>query len=155
MDSGQLRQNNSLIRLEVTTIDKRILNTITNYNPTINGIIENWDKLERWFIDTINKQIRIPCNKFTEQVVEEMVKQLKEGHKTYDILTLQAEKGNLVDVELFAMAMKKYYKLVGKKSPHSMIKNTKTRYKKINKKQYDTLVGNINALNNLWKQLGL
>lgn len=154
-DSGQLRQNDSLIRLEVTTVDKRILDVITNYNPTIEGIVENWDKLEKWFIDTIDKQIRIPCNKFNEQVIEEMVEQLKEGHKTYDILTLQAEKGNLVDVELFAIAIKKYYKLVGKKSPHSMIKNTKTRYEKINKKQYDTLVGNINALNNLWKQLGL
>lgn len=154
-DSGQLRQNDSLIRLEVTTVDKRIIDVITNYNPTINGIIENWDKLEKWFIDTIDKQIRIPCNKFNERVIEEIVEQLKEGHKTYDILTLQAEKGNLVDVELFAIAMKKYYKLAGKKSPHSMIKNTKTRYEKINKKQYDTLVGNINALNNLWKQLGL
>ena len=154
-DSGQLRQNDSLIRLEVSTNNNTAINTITNYNPTLDGVIDNWDKLEKWFIDTVNKKIRIPCNKFTEQVVEEMVEQLKEGHKTYDILTLQAEKGNLVDVELFAMAMKKYYKLVGKKSPHSMIKNTKARYEKINKKQYDTLIGNINALNELWKQLGL
>lgn len=154
-DSGQLRQNDSLIRLEVSTNNNTAINTITNYNPTLDGVIDNWDKLEKWFVDTVNKKIRIPCNKFNEQVIEEMVEQLKEGHKTYDILTLQAEKGNLVDVELFAIAIKKYYKLVGKKSPHSMIKNTKTRYEKINKKQYDTLVGNINALNNLWKQLGL
>lgn len=154
-DSGQLRKNDNLIRLEVSTNNNTAINTITNYNPTLDGVINNWDKLEKWFVDTVNKKIRIPCKKFNEEVVEEIVEQLKEGHKTYDILTLQAQKGNLVDIEIFEMAIKKYYKLVGKKSPHTMIKNTKNRYQKINDEQYDTLVGNINALNGLWKQLGL
>ena len=154
-DTNQIYDNENLIRLEISTNHKKTLETITVLNPTLDGIIEHWDKLEKWFIDVVKKQVKKPTDEFNKSVVNTMVEQLKQGHKTYDILALQCEQGNLVDMDLFAQAMKQYYKETGKKSPSTVIRNTKARYEKINKQQYDTLVGNIEALNNLWEQLGL
>jgi len=56
-------------------------------------------------------------------MADEMVEKLKQGNKTYDVLTMQAVQGNLVDIEMFADAMKKYYKDTGRKSPTTSIKN--------------------------------
>ena len=84
-----------------------------------------------------------------------LVEQLKEGHKTYDVLIEEGIKGNLVDIELFSKAMKKYYKEVGKTKPHSVINNTKKRLENKNKALYDSLVGNIETLDKLWKDLGI
>ena len=51
--------------------------------------------------------------------------------------------------------MKKYYKEVGKKSPTTIIKNTKQRLEKADKQLYDSLVGNIDTLDKLWEGLGI
>lgn len=154
-DTGQLYENENLIRLEVSTVDKSAINTITGYNPTMEGLVENWDKLEQWFRKRIIDNVKKPCDEFNEMVEKTMVEELKQGHKTYDILTLQAERGNLVDLEIFSRAMKRYYKEVGKKSPTTMIKNTKARYEKLNKNRYEGMTGNIEALDKFWKQIGL
>ena len=154
-DSGQLYENESLVRIEVSTRQKLAINTITNNNPTMEGVINNWNNLERWFLKRINEYIKKPSEAFNNQVIDEIVEELKRGYKTYDVLIGQAEQGNLIDIELFARAMKRYYKETGRKSPTTGIKNTKTRLEKLNKTRYDAMVGNIEALENLWKQLGL
>lgn len=154
-DTGQLYENESLVRVEVTTLDSRTINAITGNDPTINGIIENWNKVEEWFRNVIEKHIKKPCEEYNKAVENAMVQELKQGHRTYDILTLQAEQGNLVDLELFTRAMKRYYKETGKKSPTTMIKNTKNRYEKLNKCRYDMMTGNIEALEKLWNGIGL
>lgn len=154
-DTGQLYENKNLVRIEVTTLDSRTINTITGNDPTIDGIIENWDKVENWFRSVIEKHIKKPCEEYNKAVENAMVQELKQGHRTYDILTLQAEQGNLVDLELFTRAMKRYYKETGKKSPTTMIKNTKNRYEKLNKCRYDMMTGNIEALEKLWNGIGL
>ena len=154
-DTGQLQENENLVRVEVSTGKDKTIKQITGDNPCIDGIIDNWDKLEKWFKDTINKQIKKPCDEYNKVVENAMVQELKQGHKTYDVLTLQAEQGNLVDLEIFSRAMKRYYKEVGKKSPTTVIKNTKNRYEKLNKCRYDTMVGNIDALERLWDGIGL
>lgn len=154
-DTGQLQECENLVRVEVTTLDKGAVNTITGNKPCMDGVIENWDKLEKWFKDTIDKQIKKPCDEYNKAVENAMVQELKQGHKTYDILALQAEQGNLVDLEIFSRAMKRYYKEVGKKSPTTVIKNTKNRYEKLNKSRYDAMIGNIDALEKLWDGIGL
>lgn len=154
-DTGQLYENESLIRVEVSTGKDKTIKQITGNNHCIDGFIENWGKLEKWFKDTIDKQVKKPCDEFNQSVIDEMVEQLKEGHKTYDVLTYHAEQGNLVDMELFARAMKRYYKEVGKSKPHTVIKNTKARYERLYKTKYDNLVGNIEALEKLWEGIGL
>ena len=68
---------------------------------------------------------------------------------------MQAVEGNLVDIEIFARAMKRYYKETGRKSPTTSIKNTKNRLKKYDDELYDSLVGNIDALERLWEGIGL
>lgn len=154
-DTFQLRHNESLIRIEVSTSHKKTMDTLSYHNPTIDGIIKNWDKLEKWFKDTLKKQIKQPTDKFNQSVIDSMVEQLKEGHKTYDVLIEEGIKGNLVDIELFSKAMKKYYKEVGKTKPHSVINNTKKRLKSKNEDLYNSLVGNMETLDNLWKDLGI
>ena len=154
-DTGQLQECENLVRVEVTTLDKGAVNTITGNKPCMDGVIENWDKLEKWFKDTIDKQIKKPCDEYNKAVENAMVQELKQGHKTYDILALQAEQGNLVDLEIFSRAMKRYYKEVGKKSPTTVIKNIKNRYEKLNKSRYDAMIGNIDALEKLWDGIGL
>lgn len=154
-DTFQLRHNESLIRIEVSTSHKKTMDTLSYHNPTVEGIIKNWDKLEKWFKDTLKKQIKQPTDKFNQSVIDSMVEQLKEGHKTYDVLIEEGIKGNLVDIELFSKAMKKYYKEVGKTKPHSVINNTKKRLENKNKALYDSLVGNIEILDKLWKDLGI
>lgn len=154
-DTFQLRHNESLIRIEVSTSHKKTMDTLSYHNPTVEGIIKNWDKLEKWFKDTLKKQIKTPTDKFNQSVIDSMVEQLKEGHKTYDVLIEEGIKGNLVDIELFSKAMKKYYKEVGKTKPHSVINNTKKRLENKNKALYDSLVGNIETLDKLWKDLGI
>lgn len=126
-DTFQLKHNDSLIRIEVSTSHKKTLDTLSYHNPTIDGIVKNWDKLEKWFKDTLKKQIKTPTDNFNQSVIDSMVEQLKEGHKTYDVLIEEGIKGNLVDIELFSKAMKKYYKEVGKTKPHSVINNTKKK----------------------------
>lgn len=154
-DTAQLQDNENLVRIEVSTGHQKPINIITGDNPSMDGIIENWDKLEKWFKDTIDKQIKKPCDEFNKAVESAMVQELKQGHKTYDILTLQAEQGNLVDLEIFSRAMKRYYKEVGKTKPHTLIKNTKNRFEKLNKCRYDAMTGNIDALERLWDGIGL
>lgn len=154
-DTGQLYENENLVRIEVSTRQKLAINTITGNNPTMEGLIENWDKLESWYLKRINEYIKVPTEGYIKSVENEMVEQLKEGHKTYDVLGYHALEGNLVDLEIFARAMKRYYKEVGKKSPYSIIRNTKARLEKVDKVQYDSLVGNIEALEKLWSEMGL
>lgn len=154
-DTGQLYENENLVRVEVVTKHKDAIKNVTGNDPTINGIIENWNKVEEWFRNVIEKHIKKPCEEYNKAVENAMVQELKQGHRTYDILTLQAEQGNLVDLELFTRAMKRYYKETGKKSPTTMIKNTKNRYEKLNKCRYDMMTGNIEALEKLWNGIGL
>ena len=154
-DTGQLQENENLVRVEVSTGKDSTISKITGANPSMDGIIENWDKLEKWFKDTINKQIKKPCDEFNKAVENTMVEKLKQGHKTYDILALQAVEGNLVDMEIFSRAIKRYYKETGRKSPHTSIKNTKSRFEKYDNELYDSLVGNIDALERLWDGIGL
>lgn len=154
-DTGQLQECENLVRVEVTTLDKGAVNTITGNKPCMDGVIENWDKLEKWFKDTIDKQIKKPCDEYNKAVENAMVEKLKQGHKTYDILAMQAVEGNLVDIEIFARAMKRYYKETGKSKPHTVIKNTKNRFEKYDNELYDSLIGNMDALDKLWKQIGL
>ena len=94
----------------------------------------------------------VAMNKAVENA---MVEKLKQGHKTYDILISQANKGDLVDLEIFSKAMKRYYKETGKSKPHTVIKNTKNRLERVEKTQYDSLVGNIESLEKLWNGIGL
>ena len=82
-----------------------------------------------------------------------MIEELKQGHKTYDVLLNHAIQGNLVDLESFDKAMKKYYKETNKKKPHTIIKNTKARLNKINEEVYCEITGNMEALNNLWNEM--
>lgn len=154
-DTNQLYDNENLVRIEVSTSNNGAINTVTNNNPTLEGIIKSWDKLEKWFKSKLVDYIKKPCDEFNKAVENAIVQELKQGHKTYDILTLQAEQGNLVDLEIFSRAMKRYYKEVGKKSPTTIIKNTKNRYEKLNKCRYDAMTGNIDALEKLWNDIGL
>ena len=85
-DTFQLRHNESLIRIEVSTSHKKTMDTLSYHNPTVEGIIKNWDKLEKWFKDTLKKQIKTPTDKFNQSVIDSMVEQLKEGHKAYYVL---------------------------------------------------------------------
>ena len=128
---------------------------VTGNDPTIDGIIENWDKVENWFRSVIEKHIKKPCEEYNKAVENAMVEKLKQGHKTYDILISQANKGDLVDLEIFSKAMKRYYKETGKSKPHTVIKNTKNRLERVEKTQYDSLVGNIESLEKLWNGIGL
>lgn len=154
-DTGQLQENENLVRVEVSTGKDKTIRQITGDNPCMDGIIENWDKLEKWFKDTIEKQIKKPCDEYNKAVENAMVEKLKQGHKTYDVLTLQAVQGNLVDMEIFSRAIKRYYKETGRKSPYTSIKNTKNRFEKCDDELYDKLTGNIDALDRLWEQIGL
>lgn len=154
-DTGQLQECENLVRVEVTTLDKGAVNTITGDNPCIDGVIENWDKLEKWFKDALTKHIKKPCDEYNKAVENAMVEKLKQGNKTYDILAMQAVEGNLVDIEIFARAMKRYYKETGKSKPHTVIKNTKNRFEKYDNELYDSLIGNIDALERLWNGIGL
>ena len=154
-DTGQLQECENLVRVEVSTNNSSAVNTITGNNPCMDGIIENWDKLEKWFKDTIDKQIKKPCEEDNKAVENAMVEKLKQGHKTYDILATEGTKGNLVDLEIFSRAMKRYYKEVGKTKPHTVIKNTKNRFEKTDNELYDSLIGNIDALERLWDGIGL
>lgn len=154
-DTGQLQECENLVRVEVSTNNSSAVNTITGNNPCMDGVIENWDKLEKWFKDTIDKQIKKPCDEYNKAVENTMVEKLKQGHKTYDILATEGTKGNLVDLEIFSRAMKRYYKEVGKTKPHTVIKNTKNRFEKTDNELYDSLIGNIDALERLWDGIGL
>lgn len=154
-DTQQLVENKSLIRLEVSTNHKKVLNTLSKDNASLEGIIANWDGLEKWFIKMINNYIKKPCDQFCDLVVGDMVNKLKQGHKTYDVLFEQAQKGNMVDIDLFAQAMKKYYKETGKSKPHTIIKNTNARLERLNPELHKSLVGNKVVLDALWHDLGL
>lgn len=154
-DTGQLQENENLVRVEVSTGKDKTIRQITGDNPCMDGIVENWDKLEKWFKDTIDKQIKKPCDEYNKAVENTMVEKLKQGHKTYDILATEGTKGNLVDLEIFSRAVKRYYKETGRKSPCTSIKNTKNRFEKTDKELYDSLIGNIDALEKLWNGIGL
>ena len=154
-DTGQICESENLVRVEVSTKHKDAINKITNHNPSIDGVIENWDKLEKWFRDTLNKYIKKPCDEYHQAVIDDMVEMFKRGGKSRDVLLMFSVKEELTDLELYRLAVKKYYKETGKKSPNSVIKNTMNRYEKVHTETYKRLSGNIDALNELWEQVGL
>ena len=154
-DTGQICESENLVRVEVSTKHKDAINKITNYNPSIDGVIENWDKLEKWFRDTLNKYIKKPCDEYHQAVIDDMVEMFKRGGKSRDVLLMFSVNDELTDLELYRLAVKKYYKETGKKSPNSVIKNTMNRYEKVHTETYKRLSGNIDALNELWEQVGL
>lgn len=153
-DTRQLCDSENLVRLELSTKHNEVIWRITKGRPTIDGLIENWDKLGCWFKKNIDKHIKKVCDAYIEQVVKEMTEELK-TNKTYDVLLKQATKGNLIDIELFEKAVKQHYKECGKKSPYTMIRNTKKRLEKIDFEMFEQLQGNIKALNNLWVELDI
>lgn len=154
IDTKQTVINENLVRIELSTKHSEVLKRITKGNRTIKGLIENWDKLESWFLKNLDKHVKKECDNFIDEAIKNLARDLK-SNKTYDVLFSHAEQGNLIDIELFEIAMKKYYKEVGKKSPYTMIKNTKKRLEVVNPERYKQLQGNINALDSLWSQIGL
>lgn len=152
-DTSQLHVNKNLVRIEVSTNHKKVLNRISNDDMTLDSVINNFDKVEKWFNETIKKQVKKPIEDFQNKVINKMIEELKQGHKTYDVLLNHAIQGNLVDLESFDKAMKKYYKETNKKKPHTIIKNTKARLNKINEEVYCEITGNMEALNNLWNEM--
>lgn len=155
-DTGQLVNNRSLVRLEVSTKDTRAIHRLTGYTSTIDGLIDNWDNMKQWFVQQLNAKIKQPCEEFNNEVVSEMVEQLKQGNKTYSVLNGQTQKGNLIDFALFDRAVKQYYKETGKKSPYNIIKNAEKRLEKVlGVELMQQSKGNIQAIENLFGELGL
>ena len=72
--------------------------------------------------------------------------------RTSNILLDLALNGDMVDLDIFANAIKKQYKLQGKQKPHTVIKN---QIKKLDNDLVQKLSGNLEAINQFFDELGI
>lgn len=158
LDNGEIPSSLDLGRIEVNTKHIANLERILGKERKLTDLAKNFDKIEKFYLNTIEKNIKVPLEKYIIETEEKLFQELENGAKPSDVFekyTDIATKNNLIlDIELFKNAVKRHYKVNKKGSPTSVIKAQLNRKKRqgIN---IDRLEGNIKRLKDFFKEIGL
>ena len=88
-------------------------------------------------------------------LLDYMVEQLENGVKPYELQYRLSITNRLVDLKLFAEAIKMYYKKVGKKSPNNVIKSNLKRLHNVDENLYNKLQNNCDKIEKFFDDIGI
>ena len=153
-DTGQIAINKETIRVEVSTNNTMLIRRLCKSKiATIDKFIDNLNGLKLWFLETIRRNLRLEIEKYSNNVEENIYNRLIRGEKYYNVLLGVATNGDLVDIVIFDNAVKRYYKSVGKKKPHTIIKSYHKKLINYDEELYQKLVGNLVEVNKLFNEI--
>lgn len=153
-DTKQCVNVDDVARIEVSTSHKTTIRRLFGDDRLIT-ICNNIDKMQYFYQRAIKYSVKVPYISYKDNLLEYMVKELESGVKPFELQYRLAVTNRLVDVELFAKAIKIYYKKVGKKSPNNVIKSNVNRLQKVDMELYNRLQNNCNKIEKFLDDIGL
>ena len=144
-----------VVRFEVSTNAPDEKEKLFGGEVTLQGLIDNWERVEEWYRNCIKLTIKKPIEKYIKQLEDDCLALLERGVKPSNVVATLMLREDLVDVVAFENAMKKHYKATGKKKPHSVIKSAHKRMLQLDENKYNQVVGNVSKLEELYDLIGL
>ena len=151
-DTLQLKMYDNTVRVEITASRTDTIKRIIGCDNTLENFIEGFEDVQLWYKDCIRKDIQKPLKSYIEKLENHIIDRMNNKERTSNILLDLALNGDMVDLDIFANAIKKQYKLQGKQKPHTVIKN---QIKKLDEKLIEKLSGNLEAINQFFDELGI
>lgn len=151
-DTLQLKMYDDTVRVEISTNKTDTIKRIIGCDNTLDNLIDNFNKVQDWYKDCIKRDIQKPLRSYIEKLENHIINKMDKKEKTSNILLDLALKGDMVDLDIFANAIKKQYKLQGKKSPSNVIRN---QIKKLDNNLVEKLSGNLEIVEKFFNELGI
>lgn len=151
-DTLQLKMYDDTVRVEVSTSIGKVIKRIIGCENTLENFIEGFEDIQLWYKDCIKKDIQKPLYEYVEKLENHIIDRMNNKEKTSNILLDLALNGDMVDLDIFANAIKKQYKLQGKKSPSNVIRN---QIKKLDNDLVEKLSGNLEVIEKFFDELGI
>lgn len=151
-DTLQLKIYDDTVRVEVSTNKQTTITRIIGCDNTLDNFIEGFEDIQLWYKDCIRRDIKKPLKSYIEKLENHIIDRMNNKEKTSKILLDLALNGDMVDLDIFSNAIKKQYKLQGKKSPSNVIRN---QIKKLDTDLVEKLSGNLEAINQFFDELGI
>lgn len=149
-------EEENVVRFEVFTNNDIEKAKIMGENLTLQGLIDNWERVERWYAEKIKLTIKKPVEKYIKQLEDECIALLERGVKPSDVVATLMLRQDLIDIVAFENAVRKRYKKIGKtKNSSRDVKTAHNRIKKIDEVRYNQVVGNVAKLEELYDLIGL
>ncbi len=155
-EQGQDVSEQYLVRFEVSTNDYTQKQRLMSDDITMNGLINNWNDIEKWFKVCIRETIKKPIERYLKDMENECIKMLEQGLKPSVVANTMIYRQDMVDMIVFDNAIRKYYKTIGKtKNVSTTIKSTHNRLKKLDENRYLETTDNVSTLQELYEILGI
>lgn len=150
-------EEDCVVRFEVSTnVDREKALIFGNEVPTLNGLIERWDKVIEWYKNKIRLSIKNPVESYIKDMEQQCYEMLERGLKPSVVANTMIYRQDMVDMIVFDNAMKRYYKSIGNtKNVSKNIKSTHNRLKKLDEERYYQTVGNVTTLQELYELLNI
>ena len=153
-DTGQIAIDNNTVRIEVSTNNTMLIRRLCKSKvATIDKFIIHFEELKLWFLETIRKRLKLVIEKYCQGIEDSIYNRLIQGERYYNILLGVATNGDLVDINIFDNAVKKYYKDKGKKKPNTVIKGYHNKLREYDEVLYQRLVNNLVEINKLFEEI--
>lgn len=155
-EQGQDVSEQYLVRFEVSTNDYTQKQRLMADDITMNGLINNWNDIEKWFKVCMKETIKKPVERYLKAMENECIKMLEQGLKPSVVANTMIYRQDMVDMVVFDNAIRKYYKANGKsQNVARTIKTTHQRLKKLDEKRYLETTNNVDTLKELYDFLGI
>lgn len=158
IESGEIPTSNDITRIEINVKHNARMKELLGEERKLVDLARNFDKIERFLLNTIEKNIKRPFEKYIQETEERLFQELQQGNTprgVFEKYTDIATKENLIlDVDMFKNAVKRHYKEAKKGSPTSVIKGQLKRKKKEGI-EIERLEGNIEKVRQVLEELGL
>lgn len=142
-------KDQDITRIEISTSHITTVKSVLDGNALIE-LIDNFEKLQKFYKDTIKKNIKKPFMDYCKSMENEMLEHLMSGVAPKDIIN-KIGLGKVVDLDIYANAIKKYYKKkYPKSSPSNVIKNNINKIS--NKEEF---MGNIEKMKVFFEDIGV
>lgn len=115
----------------------------------------SYKQIVDFYRKTIDKEIKKIYVSYTDEKIDEIVQKLNEGSKLRDICIEKWMNEEILDIDMFERAIKKYYKKTNKKNPYKSIKKLNSYFKDINENKFNEASGNMIAIEQAFKSIGV
>ena len=153
-DSGQISQQNNLVRVEVSTTNTMLIRRLCkSKKATIKSFINNLDDIKMFYVETVNRNLKKVINSYVEELEKNIYQRFMDGEKYFDVLVGVSVSGHLADIIVFDNALKRYYKATNKKKPNTIIKNYHKKLKRYDDNLYKKIKNNLSEINKLFEEI--
>ena len=153
-DTFQFVVEDDVARVEVSTSHKTTIKSLFG-DDKLETLCHNVDRIQDFYKKVVNDNIKKPYMVYKQMLLDYMVDQLENGVKPYELQYRLSVTNRLVDLKLFAEAIKMYYRKVGKKSPNNVIKSNLKRLHNVDEDLYNKLQNNCDKIERFFDDIGI